>query len=174
MFKAIGNFLMESAIGNTIYKGYAIIVVFTIAMFIWQYLDKNPKKSLDFITKAYDEGCMAVGALSCLTMHGKGRPEYYLAEYMYLVDGKRYFVTYKMNHTLCIDDRMEEMNADMLLFKIKPVLLFFYDKKKPSKVMSKLEVFTSEEGMNQAYTPKRNSWRNVHGEWTAPIDLVKY
>lgn len=157
-----------------IYIIYAFIVLFTAAMFIWQYLSGNPKKKLDFITKAQQEGCMAIGKMTCLTLHGVGEPQHFKAEYMYVVDGKRYFVTYQMAFHVPMDDRLDCMNADMLLLKLKPVLILFYDKKKPKKVMSKIEVFTSEDGIHQIATPKRNTWRDTNKDWTTPIDLVTY
>lgn len=157
-----------------IFEIYTFIVIFAAILFIWKNLKNNPKKKLDFITKAYKEGCLAVGKMTCLTLHGTGNPEYFKAEYMYMVDGKRYFVTYQMAYKIVIDDRMDQMNADMLLLKLKPALILFYDKKKPQKAMSKLEVFTSDDAMHQIKTPKENAWRYIEKDWTEPINLVHY
>jgi hypothetical protein len=159
---------------NFLYKAYAVIVLFTAAMFIWQYIQDRPMKKLKFITKAYNEGCFTVAKMTCLTLHGYNEPQHFKAEYMYVVDGKRYFITYEMAYHLPIDGRVGEMNADMLLLKLKPCLMMFYDKKKPKKAMSKIEVFTSDDGIHQINTPKRNQWRNIEKDWTDPIDLVSY
>jgi hypothetical protein len=91
---------------------------------------------------------------------------------MYIVDGKRYFVTYKMAFDVHRDSRTSCMNADMLLLNLKPALILFYDKKKPKKAVSKLEVFTSENGIRQVRTDKHNMYRDTEKIWYEPIDLV--
>ena len=93
---------------------------------------------------------------------------------MYFVDDKRYFVTYQLCANLPIIDSKDSTNADMMLLKLKPALILFYDSKNPSKVMSKLEVFTSHESIHQIKTPKENVWRDIHRDWTDVIDLVHY
>lgn len=174
MFKALANWFLESALWNWMQIGYLVIVIFTVAMFIWQQINTNPKKYLRFIAKATEEGCVAIGKLTCLTLHGVNKPEYFQAEYMYVVNDKRYFVTYKMWYSIPVDERRDEMNADMVLLQLKGAMPLFYDKKDPSKVVSKIEVFTSDEGIKQIYTPKDNSWRDTEREWESPIDLVHY
>lgn len=173
MFEAIGEFWTKNTFGDKIYIGYLIFVLFLAACYLFEFCLSTPKRKLDFITKAQKNGCIAVGKMTCLTIHGSRGPEYYEAEYMYVVDDKRYFVTYKMAYNIPADDRKEEMNADMLLLKLKPVLILFYDKDKPKKVMSKLEVFTSSDGLDKTHTPKHNVWRDVEKEWTEPIHLYK-
>ena len=174
MFKAIGEFWAQNNIGGKLYLIYAGITMFAVLMFLIQYIVSNPKKKLKFIENASKNGCMAVGKMTCLTTHGVGEPKYFHAEYMYVVNEKRYFVTYKMAVHVPMDDRMDCMNADMLLLKLRPVMILFYDKNRPKKVLSKLEVFTSEEGICQIATPKKNVWRNTECDWTKPIDLVSY
>jgi hypothetical protein len=174
MFESIGNFWTEHAIGDKLYLFYAVIVLFIMTISVWQYVCHRPKRKLDFIAKAQKENCTAVGKMTCLTLHGIGYPQYYKAEYMYVVDDKRYFVTYQMSTTLNVDNRTSCMNADMLLLKLKPAILFFYDKNKPKKALSKLEVFTSEDRIRQVGTLKKNIYRNTEKDWDGPIDLVSY
>lgn len=174
MFDWIGTFWEACSFWDKLYIVYALVVLLAIGGFIMSYVDDNPKKKLDFITEAYKDGRMAVAKMTCLTVHGNGKPQHYQAEYMYVVDGKRHFVTYKMGYSLPVDSRKEEMNADMLLMKLKTALILFYDKDNPNKAMSKLEVFASEDGIKQIDTPKKNMWRNTEKDWVEPIDLVHY
>lgn len=174
MFDLFKEYWMQCSFWDKIYVIYAAITLLTIIGFVVAHIGNHPKKKLNFITEAYKDGRMVVGKLTCLTVHGVNKPQYYQAEYMYVIDGKRYFVTYKMWYSIPIDSRMSAMNADMLLLKLKPALILFYDKKRHDKVMSKLEVFTSEEGIHQVYTSKKNIWRNTEIDWTEPIDLVQY
>lgn len=174
MFSSIKEFWIANNIGDKIYFLYALIVGATALIFIIQNICDNPKRKIKFIDNAYKKGNMVVAKMTCLTLHGINSPEYYQAEYMYVVNDKRYFVTYKMQYSLPIDSRLEEMNADMLLLKLKTAMILFYDERKPSKVMSKLEVFTSEDGICKIATPKKNIWRNTEIEWSKCIDLVTY
>ena len=174
MFKGLTTWWVENAVWNKIQIGYLILVGFTIAMFVLQQIDKNPKKYLRFIANATKNECVAIGKLTCLTLHGYNKPEYYQAEYMYVVDNKRYFVTYQMLYTIPIDDRRDEMNADMLLLNLNGAVPIFYNKNKPSRAVSKIEVFTSVEGIKQIRTSKNNIWRDTEKEWTRPVDLVQY
>ena len=168
------NWLASGGLWAKIYIGYACLVGFLVVTFLWQHVVSNPKKKLNFITNANKDGRIAVGKLTCLTLHGNGKPEHYQAEYMYVVEGKRYFVTYQMAYSVPMDNRKDMMNADMLLLKLKGAMILFYAKNKPSKVMSKLEVFASEDGIHQIRTPKSNAWRDTTREWVSPVDLVSY
>jgi hypothetical protein len=174
MWSVIIDYWRQFSFWDKVYVVYAVILCITILCFLWHNYRARPKKKLKFIENAYNESCMTVGKMTCFTIHGNGKPQYYQAEYMYVVDGQRYFVTYKMLYSLPIDDRREVMNADMLLLKLKPALILFYNKNDPRKVMSKLEVFTSEDAIHQTFTPKKNMWRNTERDWDTPIDLVSY
>ena len=157
-----------------VYVIYGIIVVIlAIKMIIYNY-ENSPRKILSFIENAYNDGRMVVGKMTCLTLHGYTKPTSYEAEYMYVLDNKRYFVTYEMAYSVDIDDRKDKANADMLLLNLKPAMILFYDKKNPGKVRSKFEIFTSSDGIHQIKTKKKNIWRDIEKDWTAPIDLVKY
>jgi hypothetical protein len=174
MFIALTNWWANSSFWDKIQVGYLLLMVFVVTMFVWERATKNPKKCLRFITKASKDDCVAIGKLTCLTIHGYQKPEYYQAEYMYVVNDKRYFVTYQMAYIVPIDSRLDEMNADMVLLYLKGAMPLFYDKNKPSKVISKIEVFTSDDGIKQVYTPKKNAWRDINRDWTSPINLVQY
>ena len=67
-----------------------------------------------------------MGKLTCLLLHGSGKPQYFEAEYMYFVDNKQYFVTYKMAYEVPKDQQTDKMNADMVLLGLKDALILFY------------------------------------------------
>ena len=159
---------------DTIYNVYAIVTILIMFCCVKSFLKSNTKQRLNFVTNAQKNNCVTVGKLTCLTLHGYKNPEHYEAEYMYVVDNKRYFVTYQMCAKLPTVDSKDATNADMMLLKLKPAMILFYDQKNPARVMSKLEVFTSREGIHQIKTPKENVWRDVHRDWTDAIDLVHY
>jgi len=170
MFNIV-EFWTENNIGEKVYFGYALIVLLIVLCYVFSYLKSNPKKKLKFIEEAQKDNRMAVAKMTCLTLHGDHGPDHYQAEYMYVVDGKRYFITYKMAFQLPMDDRKDRMNADMVLLNLKPALILFYDKKNPAKAISKIEVFTSSLGIYKIPTPKNNIWRDTEKEWTQAIDL---
>ena len=159
---------------DLIYFCYTILVAIIMITSIRRYIKSNTKKNLNFIATAQKNNCTTVGKLTCLTLHGHKEPDHYQVEYMYVIEGKRYFVTYQMGCKLIVDDQKDAMNADMLLKGIKKALILFYDEKNPAKAMSKLEVFTSADGIHQIKTPKNNIWRDVNKDWTEAIDLVIY
>lgn len=171
MVERISNWWGVSSWWDKICMLYAIVVILTIIAYIINQFRSNPKKKIAFIQNAQKENCITVGKMTCLTLEGTNKYSTYHAEYMYVVDNKRYFVTYEMSSKIPMDSRKEEMNADMLLLNFKPTLMLFYDKKNPKKVLSKLEVFTSKEGMGQIKTPKKNVWRDTEKDWADYIDL---
>ena len=171
------NIIMESfgdGFWATIYAIFAIYALFvTVPHFIISIWD-SPYWRLKFIKKAQSEGRATVGKLTCLTLNREKKGDYYLAEYMYMVDGKRQFVTYKMSLTVKPDDNdLETMNADIASSVIKVSLPLFYKKTKRNKikVLSKMEIFSSTDTVNQWYTPKSNKYRDVEKDWYEAIDL---
>lgn len=174
MFDKIINLWTDGGLLGKGFCIYAVVMLLATVCFVYQNLKDNPKKRLDFITKANKEGNMAVGKLTCLTVHGRGMPEQYHVEYMYVVDGKQYFVTYEMAYKLDVDDEQESVNPNMLLNTISKAMILFFDKKNPKKVLSKFEVFTSYDAIHQIDTPKENVWRDIDKNWTEPMYLVKY
>lgn len=178
IFSAIKGFSLRGFwrshdIGGKIYLIFAALVITTVIVFLVKRILNSPKRKLNFVVNAQRNGCVEVGKLSCLTAHGYGSVDYYQAEYMYVVEGVKYFVTYEMAASLTIDNHKDEMNADMLLLKIKPFLLMYYDKANPKKVYSKMEIFTSQYAIKKVKTPKVNSYRDVNKEWNEPINLVQ-
>ena len=160
--------------GEKLYIIFAAFMILTIIMFIVQWIKETPKKKLDFIVDAQKNDRVAIGKLSCLTIHGVGAPDYYEGEYMYVVDNVTHFVTYQMTAALPIDEHKDALNADMLLLNLKQFMLLYYDKNDPSKVYSKMEIFTSHDAIHKIKTPKRNVHRDVNKDWTEPLDLVQY
>lgn len=160
--------------GDKLYIVFAAFMILTIVVFVYKWIKETPKKKLDFIVDAQKNDRVAIGKLSCLTLYGVGEPAYYEGEYMYVVDGVTYFVTYKMTAVLPIDEHKDALNADMLLLNLKQFMLLYYDKDNPGKVYSKMEIFTSHDAICKIKTPKRNVHRDVNKDWTEPLDLVQY
>lgn len=150
---------------------YSAIVAFLMVYYICKYLSSNAKKKLNFIVKAQEEDCTIPCKLTCLTKEGSGTDIFYKAEYLYFVDGKRYFVTYRMEPIIKVDTSKDEFNADMMVENIKTNMLLFYNKKNPKKVMCKAEVFVSDTAMVQVRTPKNNAYRDVNKVWDKAIDM---
>jgi hypothetical protein len=172
--KLLTDYWANCSFWDKIYIIYAIVICLTICIFIIQNILRRPRTLLKRIEKATKEGCMTVGKMTCFTLHGNGKEEYYQAEYMYIVEDKKYFVTYQMACNVPIDNSKDFLNADMMLLNIKSAIILFYDKQNPKKVISKIEVFTSEDGIHQIPTSKRNVWRDIDKDWSTPINLVSY
>ena len=170
MFKTLIALWSGGFLGKA-YVIFAAIVLVMVVSTVVANVITNPRKKMDFIVKAQKDNSVTVGKMTCLTIHGFKGPENYHAEYMYVVDGKRYFVTYEMAYEVPKDERMDEMSADMVLLNLKNALHLFYDKDNPKKVMSKLDVFTSYDGIHQIRTPKKNAYRDTEMIWTEAIDL---
>lgn len=169
----ISSFWTQCSFWDKVYLVFGAFMVLSYICYLYDYYTDSSKKKMAFIKKASEENTTAIGKLSCLTLHGsKGIPDHYEVEYMYVVDEKSYFVTYRMAYNVPLDDRKDEMNADMMLLSIKPFIILYYDKNNPQKVMCKTEVFTSLEGFSKTKTPKSNIYRDVDKQWTEPIRLT--
>lgn len=158
---------------DSVYLIFVCIVVLIAGCYVYGYVTSNPIKYIHIINDANRAGRVAVGKLTCLTVHGNGAPQHYQAEYMYIVDGKKYFVTYQMAFSINVDDSKDAMNADMILLNLKPAMLFFY-KKNPKNVICKAEAFVSYDCLHQIHTPKKNAYRDVEKDWVEAISLVNY
>ncbi len=148
------------------------IMVCTIVCHLVDWFKNIPKKKLDFIVKANKSGNVAFAKLTSWLRCGTREDDYYLLEYMYVVDNKTYFVTYKEATKVILNDDREHMNADKLMLNYKPALLMFYDKQNPEKAYCKYEAFVSGNAMQKVKT-KKNVYRDIKKIWTEPIDLVK-
>jgi hypothetical protein len=143
--------------------------------FLASYFRNSAKKRLNFIIEAQKSGNFVPAKLTCLTREGYYREPHYNAEYMYVVDDKRYFVTYQMHVNTILDSAKDEFDADMLATQIKKYMILFYDAKNPQKVMCKAEAFVSEYVMHQIYSNQNhNIYRDVNKDWTEAIDLVSF
>lgn len=171
MFDFISN-TWDSSFWGKVYVVFGLITIAFCVTFVIVNIVNNPRKKLAFVEKAIKDGTSVISKLTCLTVHGTNKPEYYEAEYMYFVDGQRYFVTYKLGCETPNDFSPAYMNADMLLNSIKCALLLFYDKNNPKKVMSKVEIFSSSDAICQIHTAKKNIHRNIEKDWDIPIDLI--
>ena len=173
MLGVIGE-LWHSGFWNKVYVLLGVVVIVGTIITIAKNYQRNPNKVLTFIESAQKNKCIAAAKLSCLSLHGVGRPFDIHAEYVYYVNDKRYFVTYEIMVESIKEDDMEEVNADILVDTIKPTLILFYDEKNPKKVYTKMEAFTSNMALKKIKTPKKNMWRSFDSTWESPIDLVKY
>lgn len=150
-------------------------VIFTVFWFFYliDALINNPYRRLKFIERAEEENCIAIGKLVCAITVGNLKEAQQEVEYLYYVDNKPYYVTYKYDHEKCDirDTDLSSYNPDSFIWPIKTTVALFYDKKKPKKVFSKLEVFCSSSGIRQVATRKNNIYRDAEKHWVEPIDL---
>ena len=157
---------------DIVYIALAIVMVCTIVCYLIDWFKNIPKKKLDFIVAANKAGNVAFAKLTSWLRCGTHDKDYYLLEYMYVVDNKTYYVTYKEATKVILNDDREHMNADKLMLNYKPALLMFYDKKNPEKAYCKYEAFVSGNAMQKVKT-KKNVYRDIKKVWTEPIDLVR-
>ena len=169
----LGNYWDQAGFWDKAFVVYGVLFVFVFAAFVLRrVVGETPTKKLDFIKKAYEENRTVIGKLSCLTLHyKKGVRDHYQAEYMYMVDGKSYFVTYKMAVAVPDADTKEQLNADMVLMTLRPFVILYYDAEKPENVLCKTEIFTSVDAFERIKTPRKNVYRDVKKQWTEPIHI---
>lgn len=157
---------------DVVYIVLAFVVTCQLVCYLIDWIKHIPKRKLDFIVQANKEGNVTFAKLTSWLRCGTVDDDYYLMEYMYVVDDKTYFVTYKEATKIILNDDREHMNADKLMLNYKPALLMFYDKKKPEKAYCKYEAFVSGNAMQKVKT-KKNSYRDIKKIWIEPIDLVR-
>ena len=170
----LGNYWTQGNFWDKMFLIYGIVFVLLFASYIVRRLvgDITPIKKIDFIKKACEENRTVIGKLSSFTLHyKKGIGDHYQAEYMYMVDDKSYFVTYKMATEIPDVKTKDELNADSVLMAIRPFLILYYDEKNPEKVLCKTEVFTSVDAFSQIATPRKNVYRDVKKAWIEPIHV---
>ena len=160
---------------SKIYVLFFIFVVICLLAYIPPSISKNPLRSLKHIEQAYNNKCIAIGKLVCASLHGVGHAQYELVEYLYYVDKKPYYVTYRFNLEEDYKDiDMTKINPDELTQPIKTTVALFYNKRNPKKVISKIEVFCSNSALHQVKTLKTNIYRDTEKHWTEEINLVTY
>lgn len=174
MLTIIGKSWSQGGFWGKAYIIFSVIVIVMLAIYVWEFFRNSTKKRLDFIAKAQKAGNFAACKLTCLTKEGECNAPHYKAEYMYVVEGKRYFVTYQMEVNQIMDTAKDDFDADMMVTQIKKFMILFYDPKKPQKVICKAEPFISKNAMYQVPTPKHNVYRDVDKDWTEAINLVNY
>ena len=160
---------------NTIYYIFAITMTIVMVKSLKTYFDDGAKERFDFLVRAHENGHRAHGKLTCLTREGKKSESHYCAEYMYVVDGKRYFVTYEINPNIMTKNGSKnEVTGDILALDIMKYPTLYYSARFPEIVYCKADIFTSYEAMHQIKTVKNNIYRDVDKDWTTPIDLTVY
>ena len=157
---------------DIVYIALVLIITCQTVCYLIDWHKHIPKKKLDFIVEANKKGNVAFAKLTSWLRCGTRDKDYYLMEYMYIVDDKTYFVTYKEATKIILNDDQEHMNADKLMLNYKPALLMFYDKRNPQKAYCKYEAFVSGKAMQKVKT-KNNSYRDIKKVWIEPIDLVR-
>ena len=157
------------------YYIYVACVVLLMFNFLRDYRRDCVAKRLEGMIQAQQEGRSVMGKLTCLTKEGKVGEAFYRAEYMYVVDGKRYFVTYKLNPRLASTNSKTDYDGDALASEVKKYLTLFYEKGNPANVRCKAQVFASQEAIQRVYSnSKDNIYRDVEKDWTEAIDLTRY
>jgi len=153
---------------------YGIIMSIAMIFSLKTFLFDGTRKKMKFISDAQKDGRYVPAKLTCLTREGKAGQSYYVAEYMYVVNGKRYFATYRITSSNVIDNSKDKINGDILALNIEKYPTFFYDESNPAKVYCKADIFTSCETFSQIDSPKQNLYRDVNKDWIQAIDLVTY
>ena len=162
MIKAWITLLFNGNFFEKIYVLFAIGIVVSMFFYLKHFFKDGGQKRLDFILKAQEEGRCAPGKITCLTREGAKSSPYYCAEYMYVAEGKRYFVTYQINPVYVQDKSKDEFDADMLATDIKRYLMLYYDKNNPEKVYCKAEVFASNAVLTKTKTSKLNQHQYLY------------
>lgn len=155
-------------------KVYIIMIVYlivTTCFYIWYYFAQGSQRRMKFLMDAQKDGRFVPGVISCFTIEGNFLKPHYKAEYMYVVNDKRYFVTYQFDLHRDLDPSKDKFEADSMLSDIKKYIILFYDEKKPQKVICKPEIFVTSFAMNQIPTDKNNRYRDVKKDWHEAIDL---
>ena len=153
---------------------YGIIIMIAMVLSLRTFLVDGTRKKMKFISDAQKDGRYVPAKLTCLTREGKYDKSYYMAEYMYVVNGKRYFTTYKITSSNVTDISKDKINGDILALNIEKYPTFFYDESNPAKVYCKADIFTSCETFRQINSSKQNLYRDVNKDWIQAIDLVTY
>ena len=157
-----------------VYIIFTIVMLIVMTLSIKTFFTKDGKKKLKFILEAQEKGCCIPGKLTCFTKEGKFDDFHYVAEYMYVVNDKRYFVTYQINpYQGHVTSDKDELNGDILAYNIQKYPMLFYNEKNPAEVYCKAEVFTSFEAFHQTVTAKNNMYRNVEKDWVEAISLLR-
>ena len=160
---------------DKLYVVFAVIMLMLMIKCVHTFLTNGASKKLEFILKAQEEGRCVPGKLTCLTREGKQGDSHYCAEYMYVVNDKRYFVTYRISpNNVQKTNSKDEENGDILALDIQKYPMLFYDAKKPEKVFCKADIYTSFEAFAKDITSKNNIYRDIEKDWVEAIDLVKY
>ena len=169
----LSNWWIQAVFWDKVFLIYGVVcVLFILGCMTGYFTEDNVIKKLDFIKNAQEENRIVIGKISCFTLHyKKGMRDHYEAEYMYMVDNKSYYVTYKMALGIPEATSMEYMDADVELTSVKPFVIFYYDKKDPSKVLMKTEVFVSKGRLSKTSTLRNNIYRDVGKQWVEAIEV---
>ena len=155
-----------------IYFVFSIIMIIVIIRTVWRYFTDGAQKRLEFIMKAQDDGRFVTGKLCCLTKEGTKESYNYCAEYIYVVEGKRYFVTYQISPEFAMKLNKEGYDTDSMVFEVQPFITLFYDEKDPKKVYSKASIFASKQVLLKVKNKKENMYRDIDKNWAYPVDLT--
>lgn len=170
------NYVVEQWSAGFLGKVYVVILFYFIistCFFVWNYFTQGSQRRMKFLMEAQKDGRFVPGVISCFTLEGTVLNPHCKAEYMYVVNDKRYFVTYQIDLNRNLDPRKDKFEADSMIRDIKKYIILFYDKKNPKKVVAKPEIFVTSLAMNQIPTDKNNIYRDVKKDWQDAIDLRK-
>lgn len=168
------NFVTEqwnAGFGGKVYIVLLFYLIISTCFHVWNYFTQGSQRRMKFLMEAQKAGRFVPGVISCFTIEGSILKPCYKAEYMYVVNNKRYFVTYQFDLNNELDPSKDKFEADSMLSDIKKYIILFYDEKKPQKVVCKPEIFVTSFAMNQIPTDKNNRYRDVKKDWHEAIDL---
>lgn len=130
-----------------------------------------PFKALKVIKKARENGCQELAKRTCFLLEGEEGNFRNTCEYMYIVDGKPYFITYVIGESHLKDAVSKYLRNDPeRLNPLTNSLIFvYYDKDNPANAYSKYELFCPRYYMKRVKTPKDNPARDISIDWIDPI-----
>ena len=167
-FMGIIAFISYVISGNIFEKGYVIFIIGMLILMIKTlktFRSQGGKKKLEFILDAQKNGRCVMGKMTCFTKEGTYDKFHYMAEYMYVVNDKNYFVTYYIDPYSGNESNDKEiLNGDSLAGSIQKYPMLFYGENNPAQVLCKADAFTSYEAFHQEPTSKSNKYRNVEKE----------
>lgn len=147
-----------------------LLLMWFIASCIIKSMQRTPMRKLKFIEAAHKNGSVTFGKISSYIVYGN--PTVHEVEYIYEVDGKVYFVTYKIQQSTEKYKESDELQpGDAIALFIPVTIPIYYDQNHPKKAMIKGEIFSSRNYLKQIKTSKNNKFRDIYKDWTGPVIL---
>lgn len=163
----------------------AIFMLYRAVVGSFKGLIHNPWRKLHTIEKRQAAGCCTLAKVSCHIIKGSSEYPQHYREYVYKVDDRLYYVTYRVETKLLDDKKKKKWFSsgplrrffkqdkinEVQLLDHSNTLAVFYDPKHPGKVLCKQEAFISPDAMKKVRTKRDNPHRIIGGDWYHAVDL---